>query len=320
MRFFHHRRLGASRDGCPGCATSTRVLTAVILLASLTPGAAHAEDKCAPLAMVDTIQMARSPDRNGDLVPVTLNGAVKNFLLDTGGLVSQIQKSAADDLKLPIRRGDIRLIDVMGSKPDAQVSIRQFGLGGMRAKDVFFPISTVVEPPGTLDGFLALDLTFHRDFDVDFGSDVLNFFSQDHCPGAGAYWTTPAVAVVPFTLKNNHIFVQVTLDGHAFQAIIDTGSASTFMGSGAAERIFGLTLGDANTPESGSMVFQTAAGSVAVNNPFVIIAQDKIRDADLLIGMDVLRELHIYFAFAENKMYISLTPGPYTIEAAPAEP
>jgi hypothetical protein len=109
------------------------------------------------------------------------------------------------------------------------------------------------------------------------------------------------------------------------------------MGTSAAERIFGLTLGDTDTPQVGSLrddpaykfyrhtfkglVLQPAAGSVAVDNPVVTIARNNVREGDLLIGMDVLRELHIYFAFAENKMYVSLASGvASTTDSAPAEP
>ena len=48
-------------------------------------------------------------------------------------------------------------------------------------------------------------------------------------------------------------------------------------------------------------------GDITVNNPKVALYPATIfgNDPDMILGMDVLRKLHIYFAFREGKMYIT---------------
>ena len=47
-------------------------------------------------------------------------------------------------------------------------------------------------------GLFSLNYMLLYDMDVDFGSDKLRFFAQDHCPGGKLYWKAPgAVGTVP---------------------------------------------------------------------------------------------------------------------------
>jgi predicted aspartyl protease len=268
------------------------------------------------LKLVNKVQMIRMLGRNSDLVPVGVNGVAKNFLLDTGGLITQIQKSVAEDLKLPVRIGSISLTDVAGRETRTQAFVKQFSIGYMKGSNVNFPIQTIAEALGTIDGLLALDFMLGNDIEVDFGSDTLNFFSPDHCDGAVVYWQAPAVAVVPFTVNTNHIYLPVTLEGHEIKALIDTGATTSFLRDETAQRVFGLSLGSADTPEMGTLndtalktyrhIFKSLAfEGVSSHNAPVIIAKGKVPDADMLVGMDVLRHLHLYIAFKERKIYIS---------------
>ena len=190
------------------------------------------------------------------------------------------------------------------------------------------------------------------DVDVDFGNDKLNFFSQDHCPGGVLYWAAPAVAVLPISVRQGHMTVPVTLDGHEVTAIIDTGAGSTTLRMDIAQRSFDLAMATKDTPEAGILngdeglktythIFKTLTfGDITVTNPHVSIIPDAVnRNGDsaeqtgnrarlvkddivgppMLIGMNVLRQLHIYMAFGERKMYISpASPAQSAAGAAPA--
>ena len=167
---------------------------------------------------------------------------------------------------------------------------------------------------------------------MDFGTDTLNMFSQNHCPGAVQYWTAPAIAVIPITMDGNHVTVPVTLDGHQEMAIIDTGSITTTLDEPEEESLFHLTLGGSDTPKSTDLNGNTSLktythvftnlsfGDVAVSNPKVTILPplpNKFggralapEQQKMLVGMDVLRKLHVYFAFGEKKMYVSQASVP----------
>lgn len=195
------------------------------------------------------------------------------------------------------------------------------------------------------DGLLSTDLFVDADLDMDFGARRLTAFSTDHCEGRVVYWPADAVAVVPVTVKHNLITFPVTVDGHVVTAVMDTGAQYSVMNMNLANRLFGLTpdLPDMKplTETSGEWTV-TAYGhrfddvsfkGVQVKNlriylmPDQMTSHDRLRHRelldsffrfrlhreadsdvtvpDLILGMDVLRHLHVYFATKEQKLYIS---------------
>jgi predicted aspartyl protease len=316
------------------------IMTAALLapMAFLQTGVAFAAD--CKLQMFDTTPMLQRPDGRY-LIPVTINGNRENFLFDTGGSRTQISRPLAEELKLYIHQGRIELFDATGNISRDIASVKEMTIAHMRGTDLDLPISN----PSGVDGVVALDHMATLDVDMDFGANKLNFFSPDHCTGQVVYWTSPAsVAVVPMDiLSDYHLRIPVTLDGHTEQAIIDTGAGGTLIQEDEEQRVFNLNLGEADTPQSGFLNgdqslkiyrhrFKSLSfGDVTVNNPVVFIApnamgrnadksqlvgdrtkseKDLLNVPDMIIGMDVLRQLHIYIAFKERKMYISQASMP----------
>src|ERR1700733_9762975 len=114
-----------------------RCVTILALLA-LLPAAARAAD-CAPPALENQVQMTAIAMRDGgqiDAVPVSINGHDTQFLLDTGGIVSQISAALAGQLKIPINRTSDALVDVTGRQVAGLAMIHDFQLGRQTRNDV----------------------------------------------------------------------------------------------------------------------------------------------------------------------------------------
>lgn len=291
---------------------------------------------CGSLRMVNAVQMERRGS-DVDLVPISINGVEQKFVFDTGGFTTSIAKEAAEKLKLRIQYTNMEMINVSGGSMAGRALIDQFAIGRLHGEKTNFPIV----PFKGIDGIFSLNFMRPYDVDVDFGTDKLNFFSQDHCPGGVVYWKSDVVEAIPFTVEDGHIYIPVMLDGHRVNAMVDTGATRTTLRMDLAKSVYNLTLGDSATPqlERGEdpdpkspkrygHVFKTLSfGAIDVNNPATMILEDVWkRDAgsaqlvwnrarteqditnllpELILGMNVMRKLHIYFAFGENKMYIS---------------
>lgn len=311
------------------------IMTIAILAVLALSQPAWAQDKCNQLQIVNTIQMLRGQDGR-DFVPVRVNGSQRNFLFDTGGFVSQIAQRVVDEMKLPTRQSRLRLFNMTGQLSDQSVTVQDFTAGFVQDSDVRLQVAPF---PAPIDGIFALDHWTDYDLDVNFATDKLNMFSTDHCPGRVQYWTAPALAVLPVTIKRDrHIWVQVMLDGHEEQAIMDSGASHTSLSIAEAERVFHLGMGAADAPEAGYLngdtslkiykhLFKTLAfGGITVSNPELELIPNAMgKDADraqlvgdrtkterdlldvpdVTIGMDVLRKLHIYMALKEEKLYIT---------------
>lgn len=283
-----------------------------------------------------------SPQPDGlATIPVTVEGKRENFLVDTGGYFSTISSPLAKSLDLtvqPLNR-NIEIYAADGAMLDHYVNVHPLIIGGARFGDVHLmldPVRGVARPNG-FQGTLAEDLLGRLDLDFDFGAHKLNLFSQKHCKGRVVYWA-PAYAVVPFTLDDNHINLAVTLDGKTFTASLDTGSSFTLLSASAANRAFGLrphSPGMKPTGETGPNALvpyryrfkSLSLNGVAVRNPDIGIMLDKAAESfwkhhtdkpahnvatgysfqpdPVILGMDVLRQLHIYIAYGEQKLYVT---------------
>ena len=188
----------------------------------------------------------------------------------------------------------------------------------------------------TFGGLLGSEMLRNVDFDFDFAANKVNLISQDHCAGNVVYWPAPTVAVVPFTFSAaGHITFRMELDGRRVNAMLDTGAGITVLNLDIARRTFRV---DVNSPEvekvgeigrSQTGVYRRrfkaiAFEGVTVTNPMITMYPDLmggsslgdtrtgsiIRDArgglpDVIVGMNVLSEMHVYIASKERKLYIT---------------
>ena len=169
-----------------------------------------------------------------------------------------------------------------------------------------------------------------------------NSSSESAGSGSAASGPAGAVAVVPITINSDwHIVVPVTVDGHKFTAILDTGATNTVFNLEIAKSAFSLQPGDSNTPLEGPMPGSPSSKTythrfsslslegIAVSNPSIELIPDLARNkrmdpkdsleggtrlpdpnratgfGDMILGMDILRHLHLYIAYKEKKLYIT---------------
>jgi hypothetical protein len=104
-------------------------------------------------------------------------------------------------------------------------------------------------------------------------------------------------------------------------ATVDTGAHTSFITMRAASKFLGLDEKDPALVSRGNVLvngmngqvrnypFQTLNfGAVVVSHPHIEIVEDRVwNEDDLLLGVGILRQLHLYIAYKEKKLY--LTPA-----------
>lgn len=307
------------------------ILLPILLLTAAT---ARAQD-CTPAKLLATVPMhSAEPDSNIRTVPVTLNGVTRQMVLDTGGAITQISHGMIEELKLPLRNGTARVYDINGRVSRHFAVVKDFTFGHLQRQDAALMVWP--EPRRPYAGELAQDMLQPYDVDVDFGAGVLKMYAKaDHCPGPVGW--TPTVRT-PMRNKGWHLHIPVTLDGHTYDAIFDTGSRHTIMRLPAAQRDFGLGIdspgmtpyrainGDAFLDGYLRNFSKLSFGGMTVDHPEVMVVPDIMsRNADrsptarsrayrhnadlklpeLSLGMDILKHLHLFIAFSEEALYIA---------------
>ena len=295
-------------------------LIAMSLAAALfASGAARADDEKCSLGRY--VSLPITIDASGGVtVPLKVEDQVQNMLVDTGGFFSMLTESTTARLNLRPQMMYMQWMTMFGGrKLDHYVTAHSMEIAGAQVKDKQFVLIPDDVLPAGVDGALAPDVLRVFDVDFDFAAGKLGLFSQDHCEGKVVYWMHGEYVVIPFKMDSNwHIEIDVQLDGKEVSAGLDTGSDRSLMSLETAEDLFKIDDAALNASK-GHYPFKTltlqgadANQSVTVNNPDLILVPDDksqvmggYRQPKLILGMGVLRQLHLYIAYKEHKLYVT---------------
>ena len=250
-------------------------------------------------------------------VPMKVEGQTLNMLVDTGGYATMLTEAAAARLKLEKRPvAPYNWLFGFGGHMSLYGAAASLEIAGIPITGKAFNLISGVEPG--VDGILGADLLRVFDVDIDYAASKLTLFSPDHCPGKVVYWTHDPFAVVPITVRESerHIRLDVQLDGHEISTFLDTGASTSVLIYEEAAAHFdvdeSLLAKDRRFPFK-SLSFE---GGVAVDNPDLVLFRR--REAiilgsgtapDMLIGANILRQLHLYIAYNEQKLYATGFPA-----------
>jgi len=287
-------------------------------------GAAQAEPGPCQLKQIAVVDM--QTEVSGLVtVPVNINGVNGRWMVDTGNAISMISSTLVTQLGLR-REPTLNVGVMMGGVPIYEVAtVHSLEFAGMRADS--YTLNIAPEPILESDtiGMLAPDIMRNYDIDFDFAAGQMRVLSPDHCPGEVVYWTKTGYARVPITLDSTgHITVPVVLDGHKLTAVVDTGAQGSAMGLSLVKSLYGIdernpalrSLGDSSVNGLAktriyhypfkSLTFE----GVNIANPDIAILADTglgRESPDLLVGIQTLRQMHMYIAYKEGALY--LTPA-----------
>ena len=295
----------------------------VCLLATIFASTAMADPEC-HLKRFETLDIDTSAD--GTItVPVTIENHPARLTVDTGAAFSVVDESFARSIGLePRPMGPGMFMMLGGGIPLSKiVTTHSFKIGRLAGNHFGFVVapSKVLSPDNM--GMLGPDVMGSYDVEIDFAGGKLNIFSPDHCPGQVVYWTQDPDAEVPMKLdRNQHITIPVMLDGKPLTAVADTGAARSFMSLDVAKEIFGLDEKNPALKSLGVVGVNNVAAEqlyhypfqsltfegIEVRNPDIAITKGSAADKgepQLLIGIGVLRQLHLYIAYKEQKLYLT---------------
>ena len=127
-------------------------------------------EECSTLKQINSIDLVTNDSRTRMLVPVTINGAEKYLLLDTGGSYTQISRRVVEELKLPVAQSPIKMLDLYGHASNQMAIIENLSLGRMKGSNMHIAIAPNPNfGSGTrYVGLLSPDVMSSFDVDIDF--------------------------------------------------------------------------------------------------------------------------------------------------------
>jgi predicted aspartyl protease len=298
------------------------ILAAISLLAA---AAVRAEQVC-NLQRIAVIPF-ETDDSSHIYIPATIAGVRTRLMLDTGGWWSVVRNEIADAAGLKARTSyDVWIVDSAGKKQDKYVTVPELRLGATGNVVFGKPVDFVVvpgldsKPIEQFGGTIGLNFFTRMDLEIDNAGKTISLFKQDHCKGAGVHWANEAVTLRFKRDPGNPIampIVAADLEGQIVRTLIDTGSTVTSMQLEHAKRRFGLTPQTPGVEPSGQIHLPGGSIVETYSYTFKALTISGIRfenvtvhlgdfdEADLVLGMNEIKKLHLYFAFKDQMIHIT---------------
>jgi predicted aspartyl protease len=261
--------------------------------------------------------------KNAPLVTLSANGKPVTLLLDTGAEWTILTPAVAERIgaEAPRIAFDRQVRGIGASLGTREVELRSFTAGSVAIPWRRVRVAAVSIPSifsGPLDGVLGADTLSNFDIDLNAPQQRMAFYTKQTCAAAKPAWTEPYVRIAVGRSLSNHLFFPVQLDGHRLDAFIDTGAQLSVISLRAA-RALGITEAalarDRTTVTVGAAAERISSrvhrfsrlevGSEVVRNPEIVVADFKLSDADLVLGMDFLLTRRAWFSYGSQQIFLS---------------
>ena len=291
---------------------------------------------CAAPKLLNSLAMEATPGGDTMTVATSFDGKPQRLLLGISDTPTQLWQSRAAKLGLPVQMGR-RTMDGGGRISEEVSRVQDFALGSMATSNFF--IQVVPDPNfenAGSDGVLGTDMMMRYDIDLDFAHRQLNYFTPEQCQGAGVYWAPSHVTSVQMKTYANVVYVPVNLDGHVLVAVLDTSASRTFLNPRTASQLFNVKADglEAGTVTDGGTLIKAGVhafsrlsfGGLTLDHPQLAVPFDILSQSyndphisrtarntfylseilpDIVIGMDVLKQSHLYISFQNERVYVS---------------
>jgi hypothetical protein len=278
------------------------------------------------------------------LAPVSLDGVPGFMALSNGLPLSTIFQPAVTEMKLVIDKSHQPVSNSPGLVSIGSLSLGSYDIGKVRLLVTDAPKSGSPQTSPYIGSF-ALPTLFGMDYEIDYAHNKLNLFSANHCSGNVVYWADKAAAI-PYSLDKVGIPVfPIELDGKKLSSTLALGAPRSLLRTDFSKALYGFderssgirteAADSGNTAHHYRAMKMSLPGLSVTNADLELIAgakgctpspnagpehsaayQNCFGSQPLVLGLDVLQHLRLYFATKERVLYV--TPADATREAAPA--
>ncbi len=310
--------------------------------------------ECKPLGRIASLDIKMLPSGR-PAVDVTVGDTPETFLIDTGGVISMVTPRTVRELKLTTTRARDRVLleGVNGAASDQMAQLPSITIGNLRQQGPYFYVLPGKDDPNDtrkpeFAGIIAPEFLQHFDVDFDFAQGKMNLFSPDHCAGKDVSGQSPSLHIFPESIDSGgHITFRMELDGKRVSAMMDTGASTSTLNLNVARQAFNVDVNAPDVEKTGELrgnytanIYQRrfktlAVEGVVVTEPMITLLPDmmsKTSEArptgslvrgdpqfpNVILGMTTLGKLHVYVAYGERKVYITVA-NPSPAAAAPAQ-
>jgi predicted aspartyl protease len=275
------------------------------------------------LQEIASLDLTIAPSGGYISVPGDIDGRSGNFLVDTGGFTEVLSESVASEIGIPSKRGNGWMGVFGGIRLTHYVVAQKFKLGNLVGERRTFILAPQSAFPSDVIGMIGPATLTNYDVEFDFANAKMNLFRPGDCSDHAIYWThDPAAAVTIDVNESRHMTIPVSMNGRTIKATIDTGAGRSAMDIASAAYLLGVDEDDPQFKSKGNLVINGKSGmegykvkfppltfeGIAVTNPDIEVFDNAHMDTDghwMILGMDVLRNLHMYIAYQKRLLFLT---------------
>ena len=284
-----------------------------------------------PCSLTYVAEAAISLVHNQISVQAGLGDRVVPLVLDTGAAIGMLSHETAMAANLHATRTVGSLLSntymrgVGGDRPVSVMLAPHARLGDVAIADLRFavPTSPRTDHAGHDIDLLGMNALATFDMDIDLlGHRLVLFQGNDQCSAPRVLMGGP-LYVVPMVgpVRDLHTEIEISLGGHRLTAYVDTGATYTAISTAAAARV-GLNADNPADEKHGKIRGAGAAtvdavrrlaapmqlGDLTVSNMHVLVVDQEMFGADMLLGMDVLSKVHTWISNSTRKVVFQVPP------------
>lgn len=260
-------------------------------------------------------------DRGSPIVRAAINGHPVALIVDTGAFSTTVGRSFIEPLGLNETGATLLVRGVGGEDYGRVVTIDTLDMGSSKAQNI--AVAAVGQFTGQVAGLPVVGL-FGRDFlgrydtVVDMSAHRVQLVETEDCETPTPGWTGQIHAVPISRLYNGgrKTTLDIRLNGHATDAVLDTGAASTLISLNAA-RAAGVTqamlekdpatigYGVTRDPvKNYRHHFETLQVGDIVFHDVVLRVGGDLPDTDALLGADFFRHYRLWIPRNGDRMFV----------------
>jgi tetratricopeptide (TPR) repeat protein len=306
--------------------TKTRALAFAAAAALLAAGpAAQAECKLQKIGEVPvTMEGLRG------VVSVKINGHDTKLFVDTGAFFSTVSDDAAKAFAMrpTIAPFGMEVRGVGGATRDARaVKADEFTFANAGFRNIEFLVGGRVGN-GEISGLVGENIFGPFDVEYDFANGAIRFFKPEGCSDANlAYWSAgKALSRIHLDIPGRflqHIDTTAEVDGHSIRVMLDSGAPLSTLNRNAAARA-GVQISSEGVVAAGvghgvyGQGYETflapfasfKIGDEEIKNTKLRIADMRLGDSDMLLGMDFFLSHRILVSTSQHRLYFTYNGGP----------
>ena len=264
-------------------------------------------------------------DRGVLLVAAEINGSPVAMIVDTGAQWTTITPDTVKRLELPPDRWNGGLHRGIGSfSNNVNAIAKSFKIGGMAFENRSLSVAPLAvsgktSPP--FAGLLGADFLYRFDLDIDLPHHTLTLYRNGGCRAGVPPWGGTTMATPLVKSATNRLNLAVSVDGHPFRAILDTGSSISLITRPNALRA-GMTaemlerdpvlpghgLGTEAVMMRAHVFDEVQIGPERLKRLTMVVGGTLLGGGDMLLGLDYLETHRVWVSYALRQLFVAV-PG-----------